>query len=96
MLEDCGANGELGHFQGHPDDGLNVSNGDLAGSVQSPTCSAFDDVAHLVATRRVDGQEFVRVSVHSGSEDMEGKVPTVDEAVGVNAGEEAGQVLVVD
>ena len=88
--------GELGHVQGHQDDGFNVPNEDLASDVQSPTSSAFDDVAHLVAAQRVDGQDFVWVSVHSGSEKVEGKVPTVDEAIGVNAGEKAGQVLVVD
>ena len=96
MLEHCSANGELGRFQEHQDDGFNVSNDDLASNVQSPTSSAFDGVAHLVATRRVDGQDLVWVSVHSGGEKVEGKVPTVDVAIGVNVGEKAGQVLVVD
>ena len=36
------------------------------------------------------------MSVHNGSEEMECQIPAGNEAVGVNAGEKACQVLIVD
>ena len=52
--ENSSANGKLGHFQGHADDGFDVPSEDLAGDVQSVASSALDDVAHLVAAGGFD------------------------------------------
>ena len=52
-------------FKGHEDDGLNVSNVDLAGDVEGATRSAFDHVSGRVASRRFHGHDFIRVGAHS-------------------------------
>ena len=86
--------GELGHFQGHTDDG--VPNEDLADDAQGAASYALDNLAHLVAAGGFDGQDFIWVSLHGCSEKVKCEVQALDEAVGVDTGEEAGQVLVVD
>ena len=58
--------GELGHLQGHEDDGLNVSDVDLAGYVGGATPSAFDHVTGRVASRGFHGNDFIGVGAHSG------------------------------
>ena len=59
--------GELGHLQGHEDDGLNVSDVDLAGYVGGATPSAFDHVTGRVASRGFPhGNDFIGVGAHSG------------------------------
>ena len=93
LLEDCSSNRELGHFQGHANDWLDVSNDDLAGDVQSTACSAFDDISNLVALRRFGRQDLIRLGTHGAREEVEHKVPALNEPVRVNTCEKAHQVL---
>ena len=61
LLVNRGANGELDHLQGHEDDGLNVSDVDLASHVEGATRSAFDHVSGRVASRGFHRNDFIRV-----------------------------------
>ena len=96
MVEDGGTNRELCHLRGRADDGLDVANVDLASDVQSTASSAFDHIPLLVAGGWFHREELIRLGVHGGAEEMKGEVPACNEASRVDAGEGAGQLLVVD
>ena len=70
LLENCSANGELGHLQRSSNDGFNVSDVDLPRDVQSATGSAFDDISLLIAHRGFYREQFVGLFVHGGAEEV--------------------------
>ena len=94
-LKNTGTNGELSHVQGHEDDGFHVSDVDLASDVQSATGASLDNISSAVASRGFDRDDFIWPCTHRRCQVLEHVVPTVDKPLGVNAGEKACQVLVV-
>ena len=75
---------------------FDVADEDLACQIQRAAGSTFDHVAGVVGGACLDGDDFIRMCAHGCRKELEGKAPAVDEAVGVNAGEKSGQVLVVE
>ena len=49
LLEDRGADGKLGHLQGHEDDAFNVTNECLPGHIECTARAAFDYIAGGIA-----------------------------------------------
>ena len=49
MFIDGGADGELGHLQGHQYDTFNITNKDLAGHIQCTARTSFDNISCGVA-----------------------------------------------
>ena len=95
LLENGSANGKLGHLQGHEDDAFNVTNEYLPGHIEGTARAAFDYIAGGIARSCLHWDDFVRVGAHEDREELQGQSPAGDEAVSVNAGEEAGKVLIV-
>ena len=95
-LFEAGANGKLGHLHKENDDRFDVSDVDLPGDVQSAAGSSFDHISSMIASGGFDRNDFVRMCAHRRCQVLEHEVPTVDEPLGVNSGEEACQILVVE
>ena len=76
------------------DDWFDVSNVNLPGDIQSATGLSFDYIAGVIAWGRFDKHDLVEVCAHCGCQVLEHEVPTVYKTLGVNASEEACQVLV--
>ena len=62
--------GELGHVQRGTNNRFNVSDVDLARHIQSATSSSFDHISLLVAHRGFDREQFIRLCVHGGAEEV--------------------------
>ena len=95
MLENGGADGKLGHLQGHKDDAFNVTNEYFPGHIECAARAAFDYTSPVV----LPGVAFtemtlVGVGAHEGREELQGQSPAGDEAVGVNACEKTREILV--
>ena len=95
MFIDGGADGELGHLQGHQYDTFNITNKDLAGHIQCTARTSFDNISCGVARGCLHRDDFVRVCAHDGRKELQGESPAVDEPVSVDAREEASKVLIV-
>ena len=95
LLEDGGANGKLGHLQGHKDDAFNVTNENLPGYIECTTRTAFDHITCGIARGCLHRDDFVGVGTHEGREELQGQSPTGNKAVSVNACEKTSKILVV-
>ena len=49
LFKDSRADRELGHLEGHANNGLDIPNDDLASDIQCAARSAFAEVTHLIA-----------------------------------------------
>ena len=96
MLVHFGANRELSHLQGRTDDVVDVPDVDFPRHIELSAGAAFHNIASGIALFRVDRENGIRVRVHDGSQELKQEVPAINEARCVDAGKEAGQVLVED
>ena len=96
LLVNRGADGKLGHLQGHQDDVFNVTDEDLSGHVECTARAAFDDIACSISRSCFHWDDFVRVGTHEVRKELQSQSPAVDEPVSVDACEEASKVLIVD
>ena len=58
--------------------------------------TTFYNISSRIALFRIDREDRVRVRVHDGLQKLKKEIPAINEARHVNAGEEAGEVLVED
>ena len=96
MFVHFGADGELSHLQGSANDVFNVPNVDFPGHIELSAGTTFHNISSRIALFRVDREDRVGVCVHDGLQKLKKKIPAINETRHVNAGEEAGEVLVED
>ena len=96
MCINGGANGELGHLQGHQNNAFDVSNEDFPRHVERTTCPSFDNITCSVGWSGFDGDDFIRIGAHCRGQKFQSEAPTVNKSISVDACKEARKVLVVN
>ena len=96
MCINRGADGELGHLQGHQNNAFNISNEDFPRHVERTAGPSFDDITCSVGWSGFDGNDLIRAGAHCGGQELQGEAPAINESISVDARKEARQVLVVN
>ena len=86
----------MSHLQRGANDVLNVPDVDFPRYIELSTGATFHNIASRIALLGVDRKDRIGVGVHDSLQKLKKKIPTVDETGHVNAGKEAGEVLVKD
>ena len=83
------------HVQSSSEQGRNVLDEDFPCDVEAAKCPSFDQISRIVGATWVDREDFVVADIHVWTKKVKQHMPSTEETLLIDTGEETSEVLIV-